>query len=148
MADQDSTRTLVSRRFFLKLAGAALASGIIVPALTPPRDPYVREGEVVSYIGLGRHPDVPTFIGATTVAEIGHWDGAGYPCLLRSYTVGERFMPTRFYDTDLACFNREIPNRFWWSEHNQRRYKNVHVYVREQRYGEIPPEIIRTSWAA
>jgi hypothetical protein len=142
MADTET----VSRRSFLKLLGLASASGIIIPALTPPRDPYIAVGEVVSYIGLGQRPKVPNFIGATLVLEVGRWDGTGYPCTLRSQAVGERIMPDRFYDTDLAAFNREVPDRFWWHDANWRRYKNVHEFVRERRYGDVPSKMLAQAW--
>jgi hypothetical protein len=137
---------IVSRRSFLKLLGLASASGVVIPALTPPRDPYVKVGEVVSYIGLGKWPTVPRFIGGSLVLEVGRWDGTGYPCTLRSQEAGERIMPARFYDTDLAAFNREVPDRFWWNDANWQRYKNVHEFVRERRYGDVPSKMLAQAW--
>jgi hypothetical protein len=141
----------VSRRSFLKLLGLAGASGLVIPALTPPRDPYVVAGEVVSYIGLGQHSIAfgQSFIGGALVHEVGTWDGVGYPCVLRSqgYSRHEPFMPHRFYDTDLAAFNREVPHHFWHHDANWQRYKNVHEYVRERRYGDIPSKLLAQAWA-
>lgn len=136
----------MTRRSFLKLAALAATARIVIPAFIRPRLPYVRVGEVVSYIGLAKYP-APGFIGATIVAEVGEWDGVGYPCLLTSQSYGSRhpYMPERFYDSDLADLNREVPERFWWSDANRRRYKNVHEYVREQRYGDIPSGLLRAA---
>ncbi|MCY1309617.1 hypothetical protein D9M70_597260 [compost metagenome] len=41
----------------------------------------------------------------------------------------------RYYDVDLADFNREIPRGFWHNPAN-RRFPNVHTWLRIQRYGE------------
>lgn len=131
--------TTVSRRSFLKLFGAATVSGLVVPAFAVGRTPYVSKGESVSYIGLAKHP-APTFTGSTLVDEVLPWDGVGYPCRLMNQSFGCRYGPMEdlFYDTDLANFNRELPDRFWHDEERSARYPNVHAYVREQRYGEDP----------
>jgi hypothetical protein len=134
---------ILSRRSFLKLAGAAAAAGVVSPAFTPPRAPYVKLHETVSYIGLARHP-APTFIGATTVRHIGQWDNVGYPCTLELQAPYNppRMMEARFYDCDLSNLLRDVPDRFWDID-RRLRYPNVHAYVREQRYGEDPIEYAR-----
>lgn len=128
----------LSRRSFLALASAAAANGIVIPALSAPRLPYVSTGENVSYIGLGRHPH-PTFTGSSIVKEVHAWDGVGYPVTMscQSFYRG-RTMPDRFYDSDLCNFLKELPPRFWSDPDRCARYPNVHAYVREQRYGENP----------
>ena len=127
---------IVSRRSFLGLFAAAAASRIVVPAFTPPRQPYVRTGEPVSYVGLNLYP-APVFPGSTLVREIGEWDGIGYPVALYDQGYGNPCsMAHRFYDFDLCNFNRDVPERFWHDRARRERYPNVHAYIREQRFGE------------
>jgi hypothetical protein len=129
----------LSRRSFLRLAVAAAATGIVVPAFTPPRAPYVFEDEVVSHVGAcGR--DLPSFVGGTLVRKIERWDGVGFPCILRNQAFGcaAGDMQDRFYDFDLSNFLRDVPSDFWLEGGNAHRYPNVHAFVREQRFGEDP----------
>lgn len=129
---------IVSRRSFLGLFAAAAAARIVVPAFTPPREPYVRVGEHVAYVGLNLHP-APTFLGDMRVSEIGAWDGLGYPVTLAEHGFpGPASMAHRFYDCDLSNFRRDLPDRFWHDPARVERYPNVHAYVREQRFGEDP----------
>ncbi len=125
----------LSRRRFLQLASFAAASGLIVPALTPPRAPYVKPGESVNFIGLALHPE-PTFTGGAFVREVLPWDGVGFPCVLTDHGNSNASMSHRFYDTDLCNFQRELPEHFWHDPARAAKYPNVHAYVREQRYGE------------
>jgi hypothetical protein len=127
----------LTRRSFLKLSAAA-AAGIVIPALTPPRAPYVSAGESVSYVGLNKHP-APTFTGSTLVRSVGEWDGVGYPCALQSQCVGRwhELMSGPFYDFDLVDFKREA-REFSWADPANKRYPNIHAYVRERRFGELP----------
>ena len=126
----------VSRRSFLKLIGAAVATGVAVPAFAKNRAPYVLVGESVSHIG--RCPG--GFIGGKVVKEILPWDGCGYPVMLHSGIYGGRARPLeRYYDFDLVNFRRELPERFW-SLPGSKRYPNVHTYVRTQRFGETIAE--------
>lgn len=133
-----SDNLLLTRRSFLKLASAAVAAGVVIPALTPPRTPYVSVGEGVSYIGLNKHP-APTFTGSALVKDVGDWDGVGYPCTLwnQSYGPAHGPMTDRFHDVDLCNFTRELPARFW-AEPANRRFPNVHAFIRERRFGELP----------
>ena len=126
----------ITRREFLKgLAALAVTAGINVPAFASGRKPYVLVGEVVSHIGT--RPG--GFIGGQVVTAVGEWDGIGYPVALatNSYPAGEE----TYYDVDLACFLRELPEKFW---HNQehKKYPNVHTWLRVQRYGETLREAI------
>lgn len=134
---------VISRRSFLKLAAAAAAARIIVPAWTPPRLPYVHVGQDVDYIG--RCATDRCFIGSTLVHAVGEWDRIGYPVTLRAqtYRPGD-LMPYRFYDFDLCTLRDEVPGRFWADEENWRRYPNVHTYVRTRRFGESVAEAIRS----
>ena len=129
----------VSRRSFMMLLGAALASNVRVPAFAATREPYVIAGETASYIGLAKRP-APVFTGSTIIREVHEWDGVGYPCTLmnQSYGCAYRPMEHRFYDTDLSNFRRDLPDHFWHCPKRSARYPNVHAYVREQRYGEDP----------
>lgn len=138
---------IVNRREFLKLAVAASAAGVIVPAFAAPRHPYVNAGDSVSFCGLQCGPGAASFIGGTIVHEVHEWDGIGYPCTL--YDQGFRnppeMMPFRIYDTDLyAPVKRgELRGKMYddFSEaYSARpgRYKNMASWIREQRLGESP----------
>lgn len=129
---------LISRRGFLKLIGAALASDATVPAFAKTRLPYVSEGEVASYIG-----HCPGgFIGGQLVHKIGPWDGVGYPVQCWKNAYGKNRTLERYYDFDLADFLREVPKGFW-SMPGSDRYPNVHAWLREQRFGETVAEAMR-----
>jgi hypothetical protein len=129
----------LTRRRFLQLSVAAAAVGISVPAFDPRRNPYVSEGQVVDFIGLGMYPE-PGFTGGAIVAKVYGWDGVGYPVDMfdQSYRNPLPLQPGKFYDSDLACLRTETPAKFWHDKSNWGRYKNLHAYVREQRYGEDP----------
>lgn len=133
----------LTRRGFLKLLGAAAAAAGVgiagIPAMDKRRDPYVVAGESVSHIG----PAPGGFIGSKVVHEVQAWDGVGYPVLLHSGIYGGGRALERYYDFDLADFQREVPDRFWHSQQNWDRYPNVHTYVREQRFGESVLEAMR-----
>lgn len=136
MSDSPTKDLLVSRRAFLKLAGAAAAAGLIVPAWTPPRRPYVKQDQYVDYIGY--HPG--GFIGSARVLSIGEWDRIGYPVTLQDptymYSAYRPPLKQSIYDFDLCILREEYPPDFWHYEENRRRYNNVHTYVRTQRFGE------------
>ncbi len=132
---------IVSRRVFLQLFAVSAAVRLIVPAFTPPREPYVCIGESVSYVGLNFYPE--NFSGTTLVRSIGDWDGLGFPVELHSQGFTEpASMAFRFYDFDLSNFNRDLPERFWWDQERVKKYPNVHAYVREVRFGE-PVSVMR-----
>ena len=120
----------VSRRDFLKsLASIALSTGFSVPAFVSTRKPYVDIEDTVSYLG----PVPGGFIGSCSIKEIGKWDGLGYPVVLRT-----NFYPSReeiYYDVDLFCGYKEIPDKFWRFPENHR-YPNIHTWLRVQRFGE------------
>jgi hypothetical protein len=124
---------MITRRSFLKLLGLAAAAGAVIPALDMRRLPYVNAGEVVSWIGHCPHPDA--FIGGKVVREVLPWDGVGYPVLVCNGAYGQHRALERYYDVDLAAFNREVPRNFWHKPEN-RRFPNVHTWLRMQRYGE------------
>lgn len=129
----------ITRRRFLILAASASAVGLVVPAFTPPRRPYVKAGTSVSYIGLAMYPE-PVFTGSTIVREVHEWDGVGYPVTLadQGYSTPPRLMASRFYDSDLSDMLVDVPRYFWHHKANWDRYPNVHAYIREKRYGEDP----------
>lgn len=129
---------ILNRRSFLKLAGAATASGLIIPAWVPPREPYVRVGQVVDYIG----PHPGGFIGGEIVRAVGEWDRIGYPVTLMLNTYPRQPRPERIYDFDLCVFREEVPDDFWRHEVNQRLYNNIHTYVRTKRFGESISEAV------
>ena len=129
---------IVSRRTFLKLSVATAAAGLVVPAFTPPRAPYVSEGESVSYVGLHLYP-APCFIGGAIVKRMLPWDGIGFPCAIGDHAPSDRsWMSALFYDFDLCNFARELPYAFWHDPARRERYPNVHAFIREQRFGEHP----------
>lgn len=130
---------LISRRGFLKLIGAAIASGVAVPAFAKRRAPYVAVGEVVDYVG--HHPG--GFCGAQLVHEVGAWDGVGYPVSCWNNAYGKHKATERYYDFDLANFNRDVPRDFWHHASNRAKYPNVHTWMREQRFGETVAEAMR-----
>lgn len=127
----------LTRRQFLKgLAALAISSGIKIPAVDSVRKPYVFAGEVVDYIG----PHPGGFIGGQVVLSVGKWDGVGFPVTLRSnHAIPQK---EQYYDVDLANLNKEVPERFWWYPENKK-YPNVHTYVRMKRYGESIEQAIR-----
>lgn len=135
---------ILTRRSFLKLAVAAAAAQIIVPAWTPPRDPYVKVDWYVDYIG--RHPG--GFIGSARVLDVGAWDSIGYPVTLEDpiymYCRERRPLTQRIYDFDLCILREEYPPHIWHHEENRRRYPNVHTYVRTKRFGESIADAIRS----
>ena len=139
-----NTKEIVSRRTFLKLAGAAAAAGLIVPAWTPPRDPYVKQDWYVDYIG--RHPG--GFMGSARVLDVSQWDAIGYPVTLEDpgfmYSAYKKPLAQRIYDFDLCILRDEYPSDIWHHEGNRRRYPNVHTYVRTRRFGESVAEAIRS----
>lgn len=143
MSEQLS-ENVVSRRAFLKLAGAAVAAGIIVPAWTPPRVPYVKVDQYVDYIG--RHPG--GFMGSARVLALGEWDRIGYPVTLEDpsymYCAHRPALAVRIYDFDLCILREEYPSDIWRHAENVRRYPNVHTYVRTRRFGESVAEAIRS----
>ena len=129
---------MLTRRSFLKLIGIAAASAVVVPAFQIGRQPYVLTGESVDYIGA--RPG--GFLGACIVAEVHPWDGVGFPVDLRQNTFGRDLPLVRYYDADLANLRREVPERFWHDPAN-RRFNNVHTYVRVKRFGETLEEAVR-----
>lgn len=130
----------ISKRSLLK-ALAALPFVAAVPAWAAPRSPFVIEGEVVDSIIFhlwGERPRPPR--GPLFVAEVLPWDGSGYPIVLMrcGWRVEDREYFDGFYDHEWSNLRRDVPDRFWHSAANRRRYPNVHSYVREQRFGEHP----------
>lgn len=136
---------ILSRRSFLKLAVTAAAAAIIVPAWTPPRDPYVKTDWYVNYIG--RHCP-GGFMGSARVLQVDEWDRIGYPVTLEDacymYCREKRTLAQRIYDFDLCILRDEYPPDIWWHEENRRRYPNVHTYVRTRRFGESVADAIRS----
>lgn len=133
----------ITRRSFLKsLIALAFAEGIKIPAFAIGRQPYVNVGEVVNHIG----PAPGGFIGGQIVKSVGSWDGVGYPV-----TVFDNGYPPReehYYDVDLSCFRRELPDKFWWNPENEK-YPNVHTWIRMQRFGETLREaIVKLNYAS
>lgn len=130
---------LISRRGFLKLIGAAIASGAVVPAFAKTRDPYVSKGDIASYVG-----HCPGgFTGGQLMHEVEAWDGIGYRVQCWNNALGQhRALERYFHDFDLADVNREIPTGFW-SHPGSARYPNVHTWIREQRFGETVAEAMR-----
>ncbi len=128
---------MLTRRSFLKLIGIAAAASAVVPALQLGRNPYVVAGEVVDYIG-----HCPGgFIGGCAVVEVHPWDGVGYPVDVRPNCYGVHAKLERYYDADLANMQREVPYKFWQDPSNKK-YPNVHTYIRVQRFGESMAEAI------
>lgn len=132
--------TILTRRSFLKLAGLATAAGILVPAWTPPRAPYVVKGQSVDYIGRAGGG----FIGGTFVHSIGTWDEIGYPVIVMDQGYPSRPVARPIYDFDLCLFREEVPAGFWADPANEAKYPNVHTYVREKRFGETVAQAIES----
>lgn len=127
-----SAGLILTRRGFLGLMAAAAAAGVIVPALQLPRKPYITMDDwTVDYIGACPGG----FIGSQVVHQIHDWDGHGYPVELWNQGYGPHRATERYYDFDLANFNRELPPRFW-STHSMKEVPNVHTWLRTQRFGE------------
>lgn len=129
---------MLTRRSFLKLIGLAAAASVVVPALQIGRNPYVAKGDVVSFIG-----HCPGgFVGGCGVVEVHPWDGVGYPVDVRPNTYGVHVELERYYDADLADMRREVPYKFWHDPANKK-YPNVHTYIRVQRFGESMEQAAR-----
>lgn len=125
----------LTRRDFLKLiAASAVVSA--APAFCSTRSPYVTvKSNPVSYIGActkGEHQ----FCGSKIVAKVHEWDGVGYPVDLKSGGYGVYNRLERYYDFELVDFQEELPDHFWWDEERNKKYLNVHTYIREKRFGE------------
>lgn len=130
----------ISRRRFLQLVGAAMASGAHVPAFSAVREPYVAVGQVVDFIG-----HCPGgFVGGQLVHKVHPWDGSGYPVDLWNNAYGPARALERYYDYDLADMGREVPARFWWLEEHRSRYNNVHTYIRVKRFGETVEQAVES----
>jgi len=125
---------LFTRRAFI--VGTAALPLVASTALAVPRAPYVTDGLVVDFIGLGLHP-APTFIGGRIVRKVGAWNGEFYPCALMTQSYRDE-PDDIFPDTDLSQLRTECPADFWHDRANRDRYPNLVAYVREQRYGEDP----------
>lgn len=117
---------LTRRSFFKLMAGAAVAAAI--PVAFKRRDPYVRVGEVVDYIG----PRGKGFIGGQVVSSVGEWDGTAYPVKCWNNCYGRYRVEELYRDVDLSCFNREVPRDFW-PTHSMKKWVNVHSWVRSER---------------
>jgi hypothetical protein len=137
---QSVTTHAINRRSFLKLAGFAAAAGILVPAWTPPRAPYVAQGQEVDYIGRAGGG----FTGGTLVHSIGDWDQIGYPVIVRDQGYPSRPVQRPIYDFDLCLFRDEVPSDFWHHQRNRDLYPNVHTYVRTKRFGETIAQAIES----
>ncbi len=130
----------ITRRSFLKLAGAAAAAGILVPAWTPPRKPYVANGQAVDYIGRAGGG----FIGGTLVHSVGEWDQIGYPVIVLDQGFPSRPTSRPIYDLDLCLLRDEVPADFWHHQGNRDLYPNVHTYVRVKRFGQTIAQAIES----
>lgn len=130
----------LSRRSFLRgLFTAPIVVGapeLLVARPALPREPYVKAGTTVSYVGLALHP-APTFTGSRIVMEILPWNGRFYPVVLDTNGYRTPRDTETFPDHDLSDFRAEVPDRFW-SAHSFDEWPNVHAWVRHQRYGEHP----------
>lgn len=129
---------MLTRRSFLKLVGVSAVAVVIVPAIQFGRNPYVLAGEVVDFVG----PRPGGFIGGCVVAEVHPWDGHGYPVEVWNNAFGVHRKKVRFYDADLAAMRREVPAKFWHDPAN-RKWPNVHTWIRAQRFGESMEEAAR-----
>ena len=130
---------ILSRRGFLGLMAAAVAAGALVPALKIPRKPYVTVADgTASFLG----PRPGGFIGSRLIVKVHDWDGRGYPVDLHNGAYGKYAATERFYDFDLANFNRELPP-FWHDSSRLAKYPNVHTWLRTERFGESVMEAER-----
>ena len=120
----------LNRREFLKLIGASAVISAL-PIFQSTREPYVTENSgAVSYVGANGKG----FIGAQLVKKVHPFDGVGYPVEV-SYG-GYHSRIEKYYDFDLCDMGKELPDKFWWNEENNKKYPNVHTYIREKRFGE------------
>lgn len=133
---------MIRRRSFLQVAMVLpLVGATAQPAAAAPRAPFVEEGESVDSIIWhlwGERPTAPT--GPLYVAKILPWDGVGYPIVLMrlGWREEDREYFDGYYDHEWSNLRRDVPDRLWRLASNRRRYPNVHSYVREQRFGELP----------
>lgn len=138
-----------SRRNFLRgILSVPIVVGLpekLVPRPSLVREPFVRTGTTVSYIGLALHP-APTFIGSRIVKLVMPWNGAFYPIVLDNGYMGSHTGTEIFSDHDLSDFQSEIPPKFWHTR-SVEDWPNVHAWVRYKRYGEHPDVMRARSFA-
>lgn len=140
---------LLNRREFLRLAAAASAAGLIIPAWMPPREPYVSKGAMVTYVGQWGTPEARAVSVCGFVAEVGEWDRIGYPVKTQVHT-GRFGTPPEFmdvYDFNLAESLTAWPRNLWHFPENCAKYPNVHCYVRMHRFGETAAQALRVTSA-
>lgn len=138
---------LTRRGFFKASAATAALSVAPIQAFASGREPYVKFGQDVSYVGLNLHPD-PCFTGSDIVTEVLPWNGECFPVLLREqrYRRDRGWSWALFPDFDLADLD-EVPADFWGDPVNDATWPNVHAYVRFRRFGERP-EVMRARLRA
>lgn len=121
----------VNRRLFLQ---ATAATVLPLPAISMGREPYVKTGESVSFVGAAKCPD-PCFIGSALVCYVGAWNGEGYPCILKDQSFRPlNTMSAVFLDQDLCNYNRELGDFCGdWPDPVARGFKNLAELVRTGR---------------
>ncbi len=130
---------ILTRREFIKICGGLIASaGIKLDAFSSERDPYVEIGDIVNYIGSVKDSG---FTGGQLVKYVDEWDEIGYPVTLYRNTYCNPPEEEIYYDIDLSDFKIDVPERFWCNPENKK-YPNVHTYVRMKRYGESLHEAV------
>lgn len=129
----------ITRRSFLKLLASVAAIGIPAPLIAKQRDPYVKVGDVVDWVGQWGQG----FIGGQVVHEIGPWNGSAYPVYLWNNAYGSARMLEVYRDCDLANMRAELPDKFWHNPDN-RKYPNAQSYIRVQRFGETIDQAAKT----
>lgn len=138
---------MIDRRSFIFSSISLPMAFAGAKATTLARAPYVSVGEHVDSIvfHLWDKPRAPS--GPVVVDQILPWDGIGYPLVLSTWNYGDkRDLWDGWYDYEWSNFRRDVPDRFWAIPDNNRRYPNVHAYVREKRFGEHP-EVMRATMA-
>ena len=99
-----------------------------------PRQPYVRKGQVVNYVGLERGPRIKPFLGGKVVLEVGEWCPNLQSYVVRLCADGI-IAAERYMDTELSCFHEEVYPKFprFWAMPISKGFNSLHEFVRWKR---------------
>lgn len=129
---------IINRRNFIVGAAIAPTVAFVNPAFaSETRKPFVEKGNIVDFLYFEEweRPLQPRSIGVV-VAHVGKWNGSSYNIVLKdSSHVSSDYWDG--IDAEWCTFHKEVPD-FRWDKVEPNKYRNIHSYVREKRFGENP----------